>query len=168
MLLCSSRDFNSSLIAITPAGTFNSHVASSTSSGGGLKAAEVLTARGCRNIAFVSGQSVNDPDASEERMRGFLAGLERVGMVACAAHEGDHSYDSGVRAAREFFAASTRPDGVFCGNDMMAMGFMDVARETFGLIPPDDYQLVGYDNIEMANWAPYRLSTIAQNMEAVI
>ncbi|QKV20041.1 LacI family DNA-binding transcriptional regulator [Oricola thermophila] len=136
--------------------------------GGGLKAAEVLIARGCRNIAFVSGQSVNDPDASEERMRGFLAGLERVGMVACAAHEGDHSYDSGVRAAREFFAASTRPDGVFCGNDMMAMGFMDVARETFGLIPPDDYQLVGYDNIEMANWAPYRLSTIAQNMEAVI
>lgn len=136
--------------------------------GGGLKAAEVLTARGCRNIAFVSGQSVNDPDASEERMRGFLTGLERAGMVACAAHEGDHSYDSGVRAACEFFGASARPDGVFCSNDLMAMGFMDAARERFGLTAPDDYQIVGYDDVEMARWAAYRLSTIAQDMGAVI
>lgn len=136
--------------------------------GGGRKAADLLIAGGCRNIAFVSGHSVNDPDASEERMRGFLAGLEQNGVAACAAFEGDHSYDAGRRAARDFFTSRTPPDGVFCGNDLMAMGFKDAAREIFDFSPPVDFQLIGYDDIEMASYAPYRLSTIAQNLEAII
>ncbi|MEN9062712.1 substrate-binding domain-containing protein [Ponticoccus litoralis] len=114
------------------------------------------------------GPGGNDPDASAERLRGFLAGLEQAGVVAMAAYDGDHTYDAGRRAAREFCTARTRPDGVFCGNDLMAMGFKDTAEEEFGLTAPSNYQLVGYDNIETAGYRPYRLSTVAQDMAAVI
>lgn len=135
---------------------------------GGRVAAEQLVSLGCRKIAFVSGQGGNDPDASEERLRGFLAGLERAGAVAIAAYDGDHSYEAGRRAAREFFASLSRPDGIFCGNDLMAMGFKDTAEEEFNFTAPRDYQLIGYDNVETASYRPYRLSTVAQDMGAVI
>lgn len=135
---------------------------------GGRMAAAELVARGCRNIGFVSGHGGNDPDASAERLRGFLAGLEQAGAVAIAAHDGDHTYESGRQAAREFFTARTGPDGVFCGNDLMAMGFKDTAEEEFRLTAPSDFQLIGYDNIETAGYRPYRLSTVAQDMAAVI
>lgn len=135
---------------------------------GGRLAAEQLVALGCREIAFVSGQGGNDPGASEERLRGFLAGLEQAETIAMAAYDGDHSYESGCRAARNFFSARNCPDGVFCGNDLMALGFKDTAEEEFGLLAPNDYQLIGYDNVETAGYRPYRLSTVAQDMSAVI
>ena len=135
---------------------------------GGLVAARFLTTTNCQRIAFVSGHTAANADPSEERIQGFLAGLDEAGSVAVLAYEGDHSYESGARAATEFFRSCNPPDGVFCGNDMMAMGFKDTARESYGLNTPQDYQLIGYDDIEMANWSPYRLSTVAQNMDAVI
>lgn len=136
--------------------------------GGGMAAASFFAQAGCKRIAFVSGHKLTNPDPSEARIQGFLAGLEQAGTVAAFAYEGDHSYESGARAAREFFAVADPPDGIFCGNDMMAMGFKDAARVAFGKNAPRDYQLIGYDDIEMANWAAYRLSTVAQNMDAVI
>nr|WP_281004455.1 substrate-binding domain-containing protein [Notoacmeibacter marinus] len=168
MTLCSQRGTPTLILNRGDIKGLAANYVTSDHQGGGLKAAEVLIELGCRNIAFVSGQSVNDPDASEERMRGFLAGLEQAGKAACAAYEGDHSYESGVRAAHSVFMGRTVPDGIFCSNDMMAMGFMDAARDTFGLAAASDYQLVGYDDIDMASWAPYQLSTVAQDMEAVI
>lgn len=136
--------------------------------GGGMAAAKFLTQARCKRIAFVSGHTIANADPSEARIQGFLAGLEQAGTKADFAFEGDHSYESGAQAVRQFFAAPNPPDGVFCGNDMMAMGFKDTAREAFGKTAPQDYQLIGYDNIEMANWVAYRLSTVAQNMDAVI
>jgi DNA-binding LacI/PurR family transcriptional regulator len=135
---------------------------------GGKIVAQELVARGCRRIGFVSGHSVNDPDASEERIHGFLTALEDLGMSATAAFEGDHSYQSGANAAKEMFTLQFPPDGVFCGNDMMALGFLDAARDVFGKSAPDDFQLIGYDNIEMASWGAYQISTVAQDMDAVM
>lgn len=136
--------------------------------GGGMAAARFLVQAGCERIAYVSGDTAANADPGEARIQGFLVGLEQAGTVVSFAFEGDHSYESGATAAHEFFAASVPPDGIFCGNDMMAMGFKDTARDTFGKTAPDDYQLIGYDDIEMASWNAYRLSTVAQNMDAVI
>lgn len=135
---------------------------------GGMAAARFLLQAGCQRIAFVSGNTATNADPGEARIQGFLAGLEQTGSTVCAAFEGDHSYESGARAAHEFFSFDVPPDGVFCSNDMMAMGFKDTARETFAKVAPDDYQLIGYDNIEMSAWSAYRLSTVAQNMGAMI
>lgn len=136
--------------------------------GGGIAAARFLVRVGCRRIAFVSGNTAANADPGEARIQGFLAGLEQMGSAVNHTHEGDHSYESGAAAAREFFAFSTPPDGIFCSNDMMAMGLKDTAREIFGKVAPDDYQLIGYDNVEMSSWSAYQLSTVAQNMDAMI
>lgn len=168
IILCSQRGIP---VLVINRGRIHGLAASFVSSDhltGGRIAADELVRLGCKRIGFVSGQSVNDPDASEERIRGFLSALDAVGRRAMATFEGDHSYESGACAAQEMFALENPPDGVFCGNDMMALGFMDTARHMFEKNPACDYQLIGYDDIEMANWGAYRLTTVAQDMGAVI
>ena len=39
-------------------------------------------------------------------------------------------------------------------------------REDFSLSAPGDVLVVGYDNLDMAAWAPYRLTSFDQDIEA--
>ena len=132
---------------------------------GGLIAGQELLRLGAQRIGLVLGYGAT---AGEERVRGFLAALDNAGAAVSAAFEGDHSYNSGVQAAYAMLANAKTPDAVFCSNDMMALGFLDTARDVFGNRVPEDIQIIGYDDIEMANWGAYRLTTVAQDMEAVI
>ena len=56
-------------------------------------------------------------------------------------------------------------DGLFCATDLMALGAMDALRLDLGLAIPDEIQVVGFDDIEPAEWGSYALSTIRQNLE---
>ena len=134
---------------------------------GGLIAGQELLRLGAQRIGLVLGYGAT---AGEERVRGFLTALDNAGAAVSAAFEGDHSYNSGVQAAHAMLANANAkaPDAVFCSNDMMALGFLDTARDVFGNRVPEDIQIIGYDDIEMANWGAYRLTTVAQDMEAVI
>jgi len=60
-----------------------------------------------------------------------------------------------------------RPDAVFCLNDLIALGFIDGAREVAGLEPQLDYGIAGFDNSQMAAWPAYRLSSIEQPVEGL-
>ena len=51
------------------------------------------------------------------------------------------------------------PTAVFCANDLMAIGAMDVARH-MGLSVPDDLALVGFDDIEAATLVTPQLTTV--------
>lgn len=133
---------------------------------GGQIAGQELLRLGAQRIGVVLGHGATN--AGEERVRGFLTALEDAGVTASGAFEGDHSYDSGVKAGHAMLATAKPPDAVFCSNDMMALGFLDTARGDFARRVPEDIQIIGYDDIEMANWGAYRLTTVAQDMEAVI
>ena len=63
--------------------------------------------------------------------------------------------------------ASNRPDGVFCVTDLLALGFMDVARQEFRLAIPDDLCVVGFDDIPEAGWLAYNLTTFRQPIGAI-
>ena len=70
-------------------------------------------------------------------------------------------------AARQLFAQSEPPDGVFCVTDLLAMGFMDTARHEFGVSVPEDLCIVGFDDIDQADWTSYSLTTFRQPLELV-
>jgi DNA-binding LacI/PurR family transcriptional regulator len=134
--------------------------------GGGVTAARELIRSGASRFCVVTGGP--DKGASEDRVDGFLSELEKQGRTLWSAFEGDLSYESGYRAAVSLLAERETPDGVFCSNDVMALGFLDAARNEFKRRVPDDLQVVGYDNVEMAGWSSHSLSTVAQNMPSVI
>ena len=50
---------------------------------------------------------------------------------------------------------------ILCG-EVCGLGFMDAARHEFGLAIPRDLCVVGFDDIEQANWESYKLTTFAQ------
>ena len=60
-------------------------------------------------------------------------------------------------------AASTR----FCGDDVLAMGAMDACREA-GVAVPRDMGLIGFNNMAMAAWPAYNLTTIHQPVADII
>lgn len=53
------------------------------------------------------------------------------------------------------------PSAVFCTNDLSALGAID-AITAWGRTAPDDLWLVGYDDIAMAAWKTFDLSTVRQ------
>lgn len=60
------------------------------------------------------------------------------------------------------------PSAIFCTSDLIAMGVMDAARYRLGLRIPEDLAVVGYDDIEMAEWEAYNLTTVHQPIAELI
>ncbi|WRH88752.1 substrate-binding domain-containing protein [Nguyenibacter sp. L1] len=56
------------------------------------------------------------------------------------------------------------PEGLFCGNDLMACGAIDALRDA-GLSVPGDVLVIGYDNIPQAGWRAYDLTSFDQQVE---
>ncbi|MEH0164942.1 LacI family DNA-binding transcriptional regulator [Paucibacter sp. JuS9] len=114
-----------------------------------------LAASGRQRIAFIGGPAGNHE--AQERLRGYRAGL-RPGMKELV-FEGDFSEASGWSAGRKIAQAKARPDAVFAGNDMMAIGCLTALAEA-GLSVPDDIAIAGFDDIPIARYVSPALSTI--------
>jgi DNA-binding LacI/PurR family transcriptional regulator len=77
-------------------------------------------------------------------------------------------YDDGRSAALQRYALPEPPDGVFCVNDLAACGVLDALRFSLGLKVPDDMAVIGYDDIPMASWQAYELSSFDQSLERLV
>jgi DNA-binding LacI/PurR family transcriptional regulator len=60
-----------------------------------------------------------------------------------------------------------RPNAVFCVTDLLALGFMDVARHTFAVGIPEELCVIGFDDIPEAGWDSYQLTTFRQPVEEI-
>jgi len=69
-------------------------------------------------------------------------------------------------AARQI--AATEPDAIFVANDHMAFAVMDVLRFKLGLRVPEDISVVGYDDVAIAAWPAYDLTTVCQPAGAMV
>lgn len=127
---------------------------------GGRKLADFLAAGGHKRIGHIAGWE--GASTQIEREAGFVAGLEAHGMALSARKCGNFSLDGAKTAAREMFAVDAPPDAVFVANDHMAFGVMDVLRFELGLRIPDDVSVVGYDDVAIAAWPSYDLTTVRQ------
>src|ERR1700723_3175841 len=99
--------------------------------GGGRLVADHLIKLGHRRLAFVAGR----PDASTnvERWEGYRGGcLDHGPKEPICIEAGAFAYERGYEAASRLLASHSRPDGVFCANDILAIGFMDAGRREVG------------------------------------
>lgn len=81
-------------------------------------------------------------------------------------HHGDFSYESGTTFVTQALAGTTRPDAIFATNDLTAFGVLDEAHK-LGVRVPEDLWVVGYDDIAMAQWATFDLTTVRQPTAAM-
>ena len=86
--------------------------------------------------------------------------LEARGYFGCLRQEGAYTYDEGRSAARRLLDRDDPPDAIFCAADVMALGALDVARYELGIRVPEELSIIGFDDIPMASWPAYNLTTI--------
>ncbi|AEK63921.1 LacI family DNA-binding transcriptional regulator [Collimonas fungivorans] len=141
-------------------------VAVDNAAGGALAAAHLLSL-GRRRIACIGGPQ--DIAISRERIGGLRQTLLAAGvtlpepLLAYA----DFTSAGGYLAARSLLARfasvpSQAPDAIFCCNDLMAIGALRAAAE-FGIAVPEALAVVGFDDIDLAQFVHPTLTSVAQN-----
>ncbi|WP_372430399.1 substrate-binding domain-containing protein, partial [Vibrio alginolyticus] len=78
-----------------------------------------------------------------------------------------YSFEAGLEAAKAILSHTSKPDAIFCANDILAMGVMDGLRQAGAKIP-QDFSVMGVDNIPMSAWPSYDLTTIAQPVDKIV
>lgn len=127
---------------------------------GGRRLAEFLLAGGHERIGHIAGWE--GASTQIDREAGFRAGLAEAGAALAARTVGNFHYDTAQAAAREMFDVDAPPDAVFVTNDHMAFAVMDVLRFELGVRIPDEVSVVGYDDVALAGWPSYNLTTVRQ------
>jgi LacI family transcriptional regulator len=124
------------------------------------QAVEHLSSLGHRRIAFISG-----PDllaSARERRDAFLRRLDDTGSGPpreILIEEGNHRVDGGLEAMRRLLDREPRPTAVIASNDLTAIGAMRAIRQC-GLRVPEDISVVGFDDIQMAEFTEPPLTTV--------
>lgn len=133
---------------------------------GGRRAAEFLADGGHKRIAHIMGWQGSS--TGRDRAAGFCAGLAARGLKPLAMVDGEYSRDRAAAVARDLFKGPAHPDAIFVGNDHMAFAVVDVVRHELGLRIPEDVSIVGFDDVPMAAWPSYALTTIRQSVEPMV
>lgn len=127
---------------------------------GGRKIAEFLIAGKHKRIAHIAGWE--GASTQRDREAGFMKKLSEEGIELFARGCGNFQFDETQEAARNMFSKDTIPDAVFVANDHMAIAVMECLRSEFDLKIPEDVSIVGYDDVEIASWPSFALTTIRQ------
>jgi LacI family transcriptional regulator len=133
---------------------------------GGRLAAEALIEAGSRRMAYMAAPRPNPEMADRER--GLKEALEERGLFPdeLLRLEVENSYDAAYTCVRRNIEALKRVDGLFAYTDVMAFGAIRALTDE-GVEVPRDLRVVGYDDIEIANWVRPGLTTIHQPREEV-
>jgi DNA-binding LacI/PurR family transcriptional regulator len=141
------------------------HVVTTDNFAGGMQVAQMLAEAGHKRFGYIAGHA--DTSTSIDRERGFFSGLRSHGITTIQRHDGRYSYRGAFEAGIAMLSARRRPEAVFCANDMMAMGFLDAARQ-LGIAVPDELSVVGFDDIPQAAWDAYSLTTMRQPIDQMV
>jgi LacI family transcriptional regulator len=125
---------------------------------GGRAAAEHLLSLGHRSLGMIG--AATELSTARERERGFRDVLEAAGLTPWA-DRGQPSFSLGWDAVQEIAAMPDPPSAVFCMNDIAAIGVLCGARRA-GIAVPRELSVLGFDDIEMAQWEAFNLTTVRQ------
>lgn len=133
---------------------------------GGELAGRHLLDLGRERIACIGGPV--GLEVSDQRIAGVRAALANAGRTLAQLDTGDFTSASGYAAALRLLGrpAAGRPDALFCCNDMMAIGALRAAAE-LGIPVPDALAVVGFDDIDLAQFVHPPLTSVSQGTRAL-
>ncbi|MBT2539056.1 LacI family DNA-binding transcriptional regulator [Arthrobacter sp. ISL-69] len=131
--------------------------------GAGRLAAEYLVNNGVTRIGMVSG--LDTALAVVERRHGFLDVLHEHGINVRAdwTVSGPLSFETGYSAANIIASGHERPEAIFCGNDLLGFGVASSLQHMRVGIPSDMW-VMGVDDLPMASWEAFNLTSIRQSV----
>ena len=132
---------------------------------GGYKATQHLLDLGHRRVGFLSdySDSTFHFTANRDRYTGYIQALKAGNIEPRPEYtvHGEHSRESAYELASQLLSLDEPPTAIFATSDTLATGVLEAADE-HGLSVPDDLSVIGYDDIEMAEYL--NLTTIRQQL----
>ena len=128
---------------------------------GGETAAEHFVQRGYTKFAFIGGS--RESESNQKRVNGFYDRLKKLNgdINESRILYGNFSVESGYKLAAQLMEAENDINGIFCGNDLIALGVLQYLMET-GRKVPEDVGVIGFDDIALAGLPQIQMTTIAQ------
>lgn len=131
---------------------------------GGKLVADYLVAMGHRKIACITGP--DDSPNSKLRYLGFKEALEQSDVPLTKEYKGNYHFNSGYEMMSKIVQESPEITAVFCFNDMMAFGAIEACKDN-NLSVPDDFSIIGYDNVGQSMGLDRILTTVDQKIDEV-
>jgi DNA-binding LacI/PurR family transcriptional regulator len=129
---------------------------------GARSATQHLLRMGHRQLAVITGPL--HLTNAVERLKGFKNALAEanVSIEPEYVQEARFNRQSGYEAAKRLLRMLPRPTAIFACNDLMAMGVLLAARE-LGLHCPDQLSIVGFDDLDFAEFTAPALTSVHQS-----
>lgn len=129
---------------------------------GARKAVNYLYEIGHRKIGMIMGHRVTKP--AQDRLIGFQKEIDELNLTynpkwIVGTEFGENG---GYLAMKELLKLEDRPTAIFCQGDEIAIGAMKAIEEK-GYNVPDDFSLIGFDDIEISRYITPGLTTIRQD-----
>jgi len=115
---------------------------------------------GHRSFAYISAPTQTN-DRARERVLGAQQAIAASGLdvASMSIVETDYSIQNGRNAFKQIAGEGSLPSLVICGNDVLAVGAIQAAKDA-GLDVPGDVSITGFDDIELATVISPALTTV--------
>jgi LacI family transcriptional regulator len=134
---------------------------------GGRMVAEYLLQKGYRSFGFLG--DIEPPERYaihpvRSRLDGFQSVLREAGasMPPETIKSAFYAHEASRQAAYDLLTMPDRPRAIFAASDVQALSIIKVARQ-LGVRIPQDVALVGFDDVDMADYAD--LTTVRQHLD---
>jgi len=134
---------------------------------GARMAMEYLIRGGCRRPLFINGEE--GLSISRLRREGVEDACREAGTPACTYRAADYTLAGAEALVDSLLDAASGElpfDAIFAGNDMMAVGALRSLKR-HGRRVPEDVEIIGFDDVEVARLVEPALTTIAQPAAAM-
>jgi len=128
---------------------------------GGYLATKHLIESGCKNIVTITGDL--KLQSGRDRLEGYEQALSNAGLKVnddLVVH-GDYTQSKAEALVRQLIKKKVKFDGVFAGNDLSALGVINVLLQN-GISVPGKVKVVGFDDSPMASRNEPSITTIRQ------
>ena len=131
---------------------------------GSYLATKYLLDMGHTDVAFFVGQ-IKENGVMKKRLLGYRQALEEFDLPYRKDYvfEGQIDYESGIALAEKLLAAGLPTTGIVCAADILAIGTMKGLYEA-GKRVPEDYSIVGFDDLEVSRYLTPGLTTVQQQI----
>jgi DNA-binding LacI/PurR family transcriptional regulator len=130
---------------------------------GGRVATQHLIHLGHRKIGYVSDKLENPFNfvSSRDRYEGYCQALDDAGIPFRPEYhcQGEHGREEAREMAHALLSLSDPPTAIFAASDTQAIGVLQAAEDV-GLRVPDELSVIGYDDIDIAEYV--HLTTVRQ------
>ena len=131
---------------------------------GSYLATKHLLENGHKEIAFFAGQ-LKENGVMKKRLVGYRQALEEFNIAFRQelVFEDKIDYESGIALSGKLLSSGVKATGIIAAADIIAIGAMKGLYDA-GCRVPDDYSVIGFDDLEISKYLTPGLTTVKQQI----